>query len=308
MTDTAVPKRRLGANGPMVGCLGFGSMVLSPHVYGAVDDAQSIRTLRRAFELGIDLIDTADAYGDGHNEELVGRALRGRRGEIVVATKFGLVTTEDGSERVDGRPEYVRAATERSLRRLGVDQIELLYAHRLDPDVPVEETVGAMGELVSAGKVLHLGISGADVEQIRRAAAVHPIAAVQNEYSLWTRDPEGDVLEECRRRDIAFVAYSPLGCGFLTGEVRDHGALAGDDFRRLLPRFDTKNLERNVDRFAPLTRVAARLGVSLAQLALAWLLHQGHHVIPIPGTRRISHLEQNAASALWSSAAMSSPR
>jgi aryl-alcohol dehydrogenase-like predicted oxidoreductase len=292
--DHAVP-RQLGADGPTVGDVGFGAMVLSPAVYGPVDDAQSIRTVREAIDSGITLIDTADVYGEGHNEELVGRAVRDRRAEVVIATKFGLVIHPDGSETVNGRPEYVRAAADDSLRRLRLDHVDLLYAHRLDPDTPVEETVGAMAELVASGRVRHLGISGASPEQIERAAAVHPIAAVQNEYSLWTRDPEAGVLEACRRHGAAFVAYSPLGCGFLAGGVDDVTSLHPDDFRRQLPRFHVGNLDRNIDRFAPLREIARRLEITPAQLALAWLLHQGPDVVPIAGTRSAEHVRENAA-------------
>jgi aryl-alcohol dehydrogenase-like predicted oxidoreductase len=264
--------------------------------YGHADEASSIRVIHRALELGVTFLDTADMYGTGRNEQLVGRALRGRRDRVVLATKFALQRGPDGSFiGISGRPEYVRAACDASLTRLGVDHIDLYYQHRVDPQVPIEDTVGAMAELVRAGKVLHLGLSEASAATLRRAAAVHPIAALQSEWSLWSRDIEDDNVPACRELGVGLVAYSPLGRGFLTGAIRSLGDLAGDDWRRANPRFEGGNLERNLELVARIERLAADKGCTPAQLALAWVLAQGPDVVPIPGTRSRTRLAENAA-------------
>jgi aryl-alcohol dehydrogenase-like predicted oxidoreductase len=272
-----------------LGCMGMSAF------YGETDEQESIATIHRALELGITFLDTAELYGRGRNEELVGRAIAGRRDEVVVATKFWGHVNPDGSRRVDGSPEYVRAAVERSLRRLGVDHVDLYYQHRVDPSTPIEETVGAMAELVAAGKVRHLGLSEASAATIRRAHAVHPITAVQSEYSLWTRDPEGDVLDTLRELGIGLVAYSPLGRGFLAGRFTSPDELAEDDFRRTNPRFTGENLERNRLLADRVRSLAEAKGATPAQIALAWVLSRGEDVVPIPGTKRRTYLEQNAA-------------
>ena len=265
--------------------------------YGTTDDSESIATIHRALELGIFFFDTADIYGArmGDNEQLVGRALAGRRDEVVLATKFGNAVGEDGARRIDGRPEYVRAAIDRSLARLGVDHVDLYYQHRVDRSVPIEETVGAMAELVEAGKVRCLGLSEASAETIRRAHAVHPIAALQSEYSLWSRDPESNgVLETCRELGIGFVAYSPLGRGFLTGRFRSRDDFEEGDFRRNHPRFSGENLSRNLDLVARVQEISTEKGCTPGQLALAWVMSRGDDVVPIPGTKRRTYLEENA--------------
>ena len=295
-----LPLRRLGATGPVVSCLGLGCMGMSDF-YGPRDDVESLATLDRALDLGVTFFDTADMYGPHTNEELLGRWLRERgvRGRVVLATKFGIVRDPaDPSRRgVSGRPEYVRQSCEGSLRRLGVDQIDLYYQYRVDPDVPVEETVGAMARLVEEGKVAHLGLSEAGPATIRRACAVHPVAAVQTEYSLWTRDPEDEVLPACRALGVGFVPYSPLGRGFLTGEIRTPDDLAPDDFRRTNPRFQGENFQKNLDLVDRVKEVARDRGCTPGQLALAWLLAQGDDLVPIPGTRRVARLEENVAAA-----------
>jgi aryl-alcohol dehydrogenase-like predicted oxidoreductase len=265
--------------------------------YGAGDDAESIATIHRALELGVTLLDTADMYGPFTNEELVGRALAGRRDDVVLATKFGNERAPDGTRiGVNGRPEYVRSACDASLRRLGVDHVDLYYQHRVDPDTPIEDTVGAMAELVETGKVRHLGLSEAAPGTIRRAHAVHPITALQTEWSLWTRDPETDgVLDTVRELGIGFVAYSPLGRGFLSGAIQKPEDLARDDFRRHNPRFQGENFHKNLQLVEKVTEIAAAKGVSASQLALAWVLAQGDDVVPIPGTKRRTFLEENAA-------------
>jgi aryl-alcohol dehydrogenase-like predicted oxidoreductase len=266
--------------------------------YGPRDEAESIATIHRALDLGVNLLDTADMYGPFTNEELVGRAIKGRRGEVVVATKFGNVRTADGLYHgINGRPEYVRQACDASLRRLGVDTIDLYYQHRVDPDVPIEQTVGAMAELVQAGKVKHLGLSEAAPDTIRRAHATHPIAALQTEYSLWTREPEEAVLGICRELGIGFVAYSPLGRGFLTGRYKSPDDFAPDDWRRTNPRFQGENFQRNLRLVSAIERIAARKGCTSAQLALAWVLAQGHDIVPIPGSKQRRRVEENAAAA-----------
>lgn len=267
--------------------------------YGKGDDQESIRTLHRALDLGITLIDTADAYGKGANETLVGQVVRGRRGEVVLATKFGLVPPAAGgpATEVDGRPERVRTCCEASLRRLGVDVIDLYYLHRVDPKVPIEDTVGAMADLVRDGKVRFLGLSEAGPRSLRRASAVHPIAALQSEYSLWSRSPERAVLPVCRELGIGFVAFSPLGRGFLSGRVKSLEGLEPNDVRRKLPRFEDGNLQENIALVERLEAAASRKECSAAQLALAWLLARGADIVPIPGTKRTRYLEMNAAAA-----------
>jgi len=262
--------------------------------YGPGDEAESIRTIHRAIELGINFLDTADIYGLGRNEELVGKALRDRRGQVVLATKFGNVRGKDGSWLgVNGKPDYVRSCCEASLRRLGVDVIDLYYQHRVDPETPIEETVGAMAELVRQGKVRYLGLSEAAPATIRKACAVHPITALQTEYSLWTRDPEVEVLPTCRENGISFVAYSPLGRGILTGAIRRLDDLAEGDYRRNSPRFSGANLSQNLSLVDRLTEIAARKKCQLSQLALAWLLARGGDIFPIPGTKHVNRLEEN---------------
>lgn len=280
--------------------LGLGTMGMSAFYTGAnTDDEESIRTIHRALELGITLIDTAEAYGPYRNEELVGQAITGRRDQVVVATKFGLINRRNGGEQrgLDSRPENVRIAVEGSLRRLGTDHIDLYYQHRVDPAVPIEDTIGAMAELVQAGKVTHIGLSEAAPATIRRACAVHPITALETEYSLWTRDPEAEVIPIVRELGIGFVAYSPLGRGFLTGQIRSASEFDATDFRASNPRFAQDNLENNLRIVAEVEAVAAEAHATPAQVALAWLLAQGRDIVPIPGTRRVPRLEENTAAA-----------
>jgi aryl-alcohol dehydrogenase-like predicted oxidoreductase len=283
--------RRLTVSEQGLGCMGMSAW------YGTTDESESVATIHRALDLGIFFFDTADIYGArmGDNEQLVGRALAGRRDEVVLATKFGNAVGEDGARRIDGRPEYVRAAIDRSLARLGVDHVDLYYQHRVDRSVPIEETVGAMAELVEAGKVRCLGLSEASAETIRRAHAVHPIAALQSEYSLWSRDPESNgVLETCRELGIGFVAYSPLGRGFLTGRFRSPDDFEEGDFRRNHPRFSGENFSRNLDLVARVQEISTEKGCTPGQLALAWVMSRGDDVVPIPGTKRRTYLEENA--------------
>ena len=289
--------RTLGTQGLTVGELGLGCMGMS-EFYGAGDEAESIATIHRALELGVTLLDTADMYGPFTNEELVGRAIKGRRDAVILATKFGNERRADGSMvGVNGRPEYVRSACDASLKRLGTDYIDLYYQHRVDPNVPIEETVGAMKELVTAGKVRFLGLSEAAPETIRRAHKVHPISALQTEYSLWSRDPEGEILPTLRDLGIGFVPYSPLGRGFLTGQITSPDDFAEDDYRRSSPRFQGENFEKNLELVEQVRALAAEKGVTPGQLALAWLLHQGDDLVPIPGTKHRSRLEENVEAA-----------
>ncbi|HZF91467.1 aldo/keto reductase [Streptomyces sp.] len=289
---TTIPTRHLGALA--VSAQGLGCMGMS-HGYGATDDAQSIATLRHALDLGVSLLDTSDFYGFGHNEELIGRAISGRRDEVVLATKFGFANRLGEPTLIRGDAAYVREACEASLRRLGVDHIDLYYQHRVDPRVPIEETVGAMAELVQAGKVRHIGLSEAGAQTIRRAHAVHPIAALQSEWSLWTRDLEAEIVPVCRELGIGIVPFSPLGRGFLTGRYRSVEGMAQNDVRRGQPRFADGNLERNLAIVAKLNELAEAKKVTAGQLALAWVQHRGDDVVPIPGTRRQQYLEENLA-------------
>src|SRR6478735_2849873 len=284
--------RTLGAL--TVSAQGLGCMGMS-EFYGATDEAESEATIRRALDLGVTFLDTSDVYGEGRNEELVGRAIAGRRDEVTIATKFGIVRPAGEPWYYDGSPEYVRAACDASLRRLGVDHIDLYYQHRIDKSTPIEETVGALAELVAAGKVRHLGLSEASADTIARAHAVHPIAAVQREYSLWERSAEETILPTCRERGIGFVAYSPLGRGFLTDSIRSLSDIDDDDRRRDYPRFQGENLDANIAIADRVRALAAEKGVTAAQLALAWVLGSGSDVVPIPGTKRRAYLEQNVA-------------
>ena len=287
--------RKLGSQGLEVSELGLGCMGMS-EFYGTGDEEESIATIHRAIELGVTFLDTADMYGPFTNEKLVGKAISDRREQVVLATKFGNERREDGSFLgVNGDPDYVRKSCDASLQRLGVDHIDLYYQHRVDPETPVEETWGAMKELVDAGKVRYLGISEAAPETIRKANSVHPISALQTEYSLWSRDVEDEILPTVRELGIGFVAYSPLGRGFLTGQIRSFDDLPEDDYRRFSPRFQGDNFQRNLNLVEKVREIAQEKGVAPSQLALAWLLHRGNDVVPIPGTKRRKYLEENAA-------------
>jgi aryl-alcohol dehydrogenase-like predicted oxidoreductase len=290
-------KRKLGTQGLVVSEQGLGCMGMS-EFYGPRDDAESLRTIDRALELGLDFLDTADVYGPFINEELVGKALRGRRDKLVLATKFGNVRTPEGAFKgLDGSPAYVRACAEASLKRLGVEVIDLYYQHRVDPKVPIEDTVGAMAELVKAGKVRYLGLSEAGPATIRRAHATAPISALQTEYSLWTRDPEGEILATVRELGIGFVAYSPLGRGFLTGHIKSTNQFNETDRRNVLPRFQAENLAKNLALVTRVQELAAARGVTPGQVALAWVSAQGEDIVPIPGTKRVKYVEENVAAA-----------
>jgi aryl-alcohol dehydrogenase-like predicted oxidoreductase len=283
-------KRKLGGQGLVVSELGLGCMGMS-QFYGPRDDAESTATLERAIELGLDFFDTADIYGTGHNEELVGKVLRKHRNRVIIATKFGNLVLADGTRAINGRPEYVRSACDASLKRLGVDHVDLYYQHRVDKNVPIEETVGAMADLVRQGKVRYLGLSEASAKTVRRGHAVHPISALQSEYSLWTRDYEDEVIPTLRELGVGFVPFSPLGRGLLSGELKD---LPADDMRRKIsPRFEGDNLDRNLKVVARLKEIAQEKGITPSQLALAWVLAQGDDIVPIPGTKHVRYLDDN---------------
>jgi aryl-alcohol dehydrogenase-like predicted oxidoreductase len=289
-------QRTLGQDGLAVSAIGYGCMGLSGS-YGEAQDTDSAAVLQKIVDLGVTMFDTADVYGDGHNEELIGRALKGVRDQVVIASKCGFVPLPDGTMTVNGNPDYIRSACDASLRRLGVDHIDLYYLHRVDPAVPVEDSVGAMAELVKSGKVRHIGLSQTDTNTLRRGHAIYPITALQSEYSLWVREPEEDVVPVCNELGIGFVPFCPMGRGFLTRHIRSVENLADDDLRLTVPRMNSDNMETNEPLLARLDELAAEKGNSPAQLVLAWLLHKGAHICPIPGSRRIEHMEENAAAA-----------
>jgi aryl-alcohol dehydrogenase-like predicted oxidoreductase len=297
-------QRKLGTEGLVVSAQGLGCMGMSDF-YGHRDEVESISTIRRALDLGVNFLDTSDMYGPFTNEELIGKAIKGRRKEVVIATKFGIMRSNQPAPGggwapiigISGRPEYVRSACDASLQRLGVDHIDLYYQHRVDVNVPIEETVGAMSDLVKAGKVLFIGLSEASTATIRRAHAVHPVTALQSEYSLWTRDPEDEVLPTLRELGIGFVAYSPLGRGFLTGQLKSPDDFDADDYRRNSPRFQGENFAKNLQLVERIKSIAERKGITPGQLALAWVLAQGDDIVPIPGTKRRKYLDENVAAA-----------
>lgn len=289
--------RKLGSQGLTVSELGLGCMGMS-EFYGAGDETESIATIHRALDLGLTLLDTADMYGKGANEQLVGKAIKDRRSHVILATKFGIQRSADSSSRgINGSPEYVRSACDASLQRLNVDYIDLYYQHRVDPNVAIEETIGAMAELVKLGKVRYLGMSEASAATIRQAHAVYPITALQSEYSLWQREPEDEIIPTIRDLGIGFVPYSPLGRGFLSGQITSPDDFAPDDFRKNLPRFQGENFHKNLQLVEQVKQIATQKGVSAGQLALAWLLAQGEDIVPIPGTKRVAYLEENIAAA-----------
>lgn len=290
-------QRRLGKNGPSISALGLGCMGMS-EFYGETNDPEAIATINRALDLGLNFLDTSDIYGPFKNEELIARAIGGRREEVFLATKFGFVrkVEEPDYRGISGHPEYVHSACEASLKRLNVDTVDLYYQHRVDPKVPIEETVGAMSELVKEGKVRYLGLSEASAATLRKAHAVHPISALQSEYSLWTRDPEGEILDTCRELGITFVPFSPLGRGFLTGQIKQLSDLSDDDSRKNYPRFQEENFAKNLKLIEQISKMAREKGCTPAQLALAWLLAQGDDIIPIPGVKRRKYLDENIES------------
>jgi len=294
----SLPRRKLGSQGLEVSALGLGCMGMSDFYTGGQDERESIATLHRCLDLGMDFLDTADMYGPFTNEELIGRAIKGQRDRFVVATKFGNRRSADGAFLgISGRPDYVKACCDASLERLGVDHIDLYYQHRVDLDTPIEDTVGAMADLVKQGKVRYLGLSEASPATIRRAHKVHPISALQTEYSLWSRDPEDEILPTVRELGIGFVAYSPLGRGFLTGRFKSFDDLDADDWRRKNPRFQGENFQKNLEVVARVAKIGAERGFAASQVALAWLLHRGTDIAPIPGTKRRKYLDENAAAA-----------